>query len=57
MDLFLVGLALAYFLVGFLIAAYSGTHPIFFFFLWPWPLAAHWVKLLTGEYPKWTPDL
>jgi hypothetical protein len=25
--------------------------------LWPWPVAAQWVKIITGKYPSWTPDL
>jgi len=25
--------------------------------LWPWPIAAHLVRLVTGRYPSWTPPL
>lgn len=24
-------------------------------FLWPWPIAAELVRMLTGRYPPWTP--
>lgn len=49
--------ALIYVAIGAGIAAYSGTRPVFFTFLWPWPVAAQIVKNTTGKYPSWTPNL
>ena len=46
-----------YLLVGVVIAIYSGTHLYFFTMLWPWAIAAQIVKWITGQYPKWTPQL
>jgi hypothetical protein len=51
------GIALIYYSIGLLIASYSGTHLVFFTFLWPWALAAQIVEWITGKYPRWTPDL
>lgn len=48
---------LIYLAIGVGIAAYSGTHPIFFTFLWPWAVAAETSKKITGKYPDWTPPL
>jgi hypothetical protein len=25
--------------------------------LWPWPIAAELVRMVTGRYPRWTPFL
>lgn len=51
------GIALVYCSIGLLVASYSGTHLVFFTFLWPWAIAAQVVKQITGRYPNWTPDL
>ena len=34
----------------------AGNLPIWLF-AWPWPYAAQGVKMVTGKYPSWTPNL
>lgn len=57
MSLLIVGLLIIYCSIGLLIASYSGTHLIFFTFLWPWVIACEVVRFVTGKYPRWGPDL
>ena len=56
--------ALIYLGVGVFIAAKTtpmdfpfGRNSLVVAALWPWPVAAHLVKLATGKYPSWTPPL
>lgn len=55
--MFWLGLTIVYCSIGLILASYSGTHLVFFMFLWPWAIAAQIVKQITGEYPSWTPPL
>ncbi len=53
----IIWIAVIYFGIGASLALYSGTHFRFFLFFWPWPIAAEIVRIKTGEYPDWSPDL
>lgn len=55
---------LPYILVGLVVAWRTcplsfplGMNAVTVTLLWPWPVAAHVVSLLTGKYPRWTPWL
>lgn len=55
---------LFYLVVGLILAKIAcpisfpfGRNSISVTLLWPWPVAAHLVRLVTGKYPKWTPPL
>jgi hypothetical protein len=50
-----IGVILAYVLCP--ISFPFGRNALFVTALWPWPVAAHWVKVFTGKYPSWTPFL
>jgi len=56
---FLLG---CYLLAGVVLAAMMlplehcvGRHVLVAILLWPWPIAAELVRMITGRYPRWAP--